>query len=1328
MNIKRIVGRTIAIIILSIIVLIGGAWLLVHTPPVNRFLLAKITQKAESSLGSKVHIGSMSLAWTNLGVNLRDVVIFGRSGPAQPPFFSVHRAAAQIDFLPLFRKKFHLAFISLDQPVIHFLVDENGDSNMPHPPSKNRNRSTVRTLLNLEVRKFTLQSGELDLRDQEIPLSAELHDLRSKIGFDTADQAYSGSLQYREGTFYSDTLAPVQHSLQASFTLTGSALDLHPLSINFGGSYLTADGQLTDFSSPHIDGTYSAELSTNDLADALHKSFPVSGKLATGGKFMYQHVPGATLIETLDVTGDFRSKALAIQYRQVASNMRSLQGYYSLDRGNLHVWKVSAQTLGGSLSASLEMAHVASHPLSHMNINLRGASLSTLDQFAKTRIHSMQRVRLLGVTNISADAVASSMHDFQAHALIEIRNPAHRLPRGAEIPLAGRIDVSYDAARDVATFRPSSLQIGATQFTLAGTLSRKAQLNVRATTTDLHQLSALAIGLVRRFRSSTSKATTSSASASLYGLNGALQFTGAVSGRVKSPRVQGRLAAQNLQVDGTSWHSLQVRLAFDSSQAAIHNGILENNGPHEQITFDGQVGLQQWSLTARSKIQLRSSMQGISLGEAERVAGKHYPISGLLAANVNVSGSQSKLNGAGHFQISKASLWNQQVKSLNGNLQFAGKSIAVTAKAEMPAGNISAKLAYALDTKAYQASVSSPGLSLGQIQLAKLERFGVSGTIKGSASGHGTLQRPSATAAIQVVNFQVRGQSISQAQAHLELNGRQATFSVTASKAQTEARLAGNIELSGQYPIHATLDVPSLAIGPLLASYFPSAGQVRGQTALHATANGPLKNLAAFNAQVDVPKFTIAYQSVHLELARPLEVDYADGIATIKPAELTGTGTDLRIQGRIPVKNSGASASLAINGALNLAALQSFGPSVQSSGRIEINMAAKGRLRSLASGMQGQIRVVKASFFTESSPVGLENWNAVFQLTGERIDIRQFQAQIGGGTLSAQGSIGFGKATSFNLSFQGNRMRILYPQGIRSVLTANLQFNGTAAASQLSGQVRLDELSFTQQFDVATLMSGFSGSSGVSSPSPFMQHMKLNVSLQSTRELQLASSQVSMAGSANLNVIGTAADPVILGRVALTGGDIFFMGKRYQVQSGTISFANPVQTEPVVNMYVETTVRQYDITLNFVGPIQRLRTNYTSVPPLSPADIINLLAFGKTTEEAAAAGSTPASVGAESVLAQSVGSQISGKLQNLTGLSQLTISPTAGSNQSGPGAQIAVQEQVTGSLLLTFSTDVTATEDTAVQLQYSAAKHLTVSVLRDQNGGYAVDIRVRKSF
>jgi hypothetical protein len=41
---------------------------------------------------------------------------------------------------------------------------------------------------------------------------------------------------------------------------------------------------------------------------------------------------------------------------------------------------------------------------------------------------------------------------------------------------------------------------------------------------------------------------------------------------------------------------------------------------------------------------------------------------------------------------------------------------------------------------------------------------------------------------------------------------------------------------------------------------------------------------------------------------------------------------------------------------------------------------------------------------------------------------------------------------------------------------------------------------------------------------------------------------------------------------------------------------------------------------------------------------------------------------------------------------------------------------------------VTSTQNQAVQLEYQARRNVSVSVLRDQNGGYAIDVRVRKEF
>jgi hypothetical protein len=108
-------------------------------------------------------------------------------------------------------------------------------------------------------------------------------------------------------------------------------------------------------------------------------------------------------------------------------------------------------------------------------------------------------------------------------------------------------------------------------------------------------------------------------------------------------------------------------------------------------------------------------------------------------------------------------------------------------------------------------------------------------------------------------------------------------------------------------------------------------------------------------------------------------------------------------------------------------------------------------------------------------------------------------------------------------------------------------------------------------------------------------------------------------------------------------------------------------------------------------------------------------------------GTAPASLAAQSVLAQGVAGQVAKGVQNLTGISQLMIDPTAGNNQN-PGAQVAIQQRVTGTLLLTFSTDVTSTQRQTVQLQYQPKRQVKISVIRDEYGGYGIDVRLHKVF
>jgi translocation and assembly module TamB len=297
-------------------------------------------------------------------------------------------------------------------------------------------------------------------------------------------------------------------------------------------------------------------------------------------------------------------------------------------------------------------------------------------------------------------------------------------------------------------------------------------------------------------------------------------------------------------------------------------------------------------------------------------------------------------------------------------------------------------------------------------------------------------------------------------------------------------------------------------------------------------------------------------------------------------------------------------------------------------------------------------------------------------------------------------------------------------------MDGNLALTGTPQAAVLSGRVNVGRVSAAPDFD----LSNFSGAGSDVATTPgtgFMQDVRLNVGIQTTSPVNLVSRTLSIRADANLRATGTLADPVILGRVNISGGDVIAFGNRYVLQPGTLDFINPVQTEPVVNLAATTTINQYNISLRLQGPMERLRTTYSSDPSLPPVDIINLLAFGQTTE-AAGANPTPGNLGAESVLASSVSSKFTSQIQNIAGISRLSIDPVLGGTGTGaqqnPGAHITVQQRVTSNLFVTFASDVTSTQNQVIQVEYHFSPRWSFSGVRDQNGGFGFDFRLHKQY
>jgi translocation and assembly module TamB len=494
---------------------------------------------------------------------------------------------------------------------------------------------------------------------------------------------------------------------------------------------------------------------------------------------------------------------------------------------------------------------------------------------------------------------------------------------------------------------------------------------------------------------------------------------------------------------------------------------------------------------------------------------------------------------------------------------------------------------------------------------------------------------------------------------------------------------------------------------------------MRGETELHAWLKGPLKRPERLEAHLEIPTFKLGYKSVQIANAAPIRIDYRAGTVTMERAELKGTGNDLHLTAIVPVRGEGTVHATA-TGNLELRILQLLSPTLESSGQVKLDVGVRGTRTHPE--MHGLVQVIDGAFQTSEALLGAEKVNAKLELQKDRVDITSFTAQMGGGTVTAQGFVAYEPAVRFNVTLSGKEVRLRYPEGVRAILNSNLALNGTPESASLTGQVLIDRLSFTEAFDLASFADQFTEPSSPPSEG-ITRNIKLDVALKSTQEMGLSNNQLSLQGTADLQVRGTVAEPVILGRTNVTGGELFFNDRRYQVQNGLIQFVNPVRTEPVMNLSATTTVDQFNISLNFIGPIDRLRTSYTSDPPLPPVDVINLLFTGKTTEAAAASPSTP-----QSVVAGQLAGQVSSRVGKLVGISSLTVDPQIGSHQSNPGARLAIQQRVTKNLFFTFATDVTSSQGQVVQVEYQVTRKYSLSAVRNQNGGYSLQAKIRKRF
>jgi len=1300
-------------VLVLILLLVAGVILILKSNRVHQYILNVAEQKATASLGTRLNVGNYALHFSGISptLDLYSVTVYGAPPYQTPPLLQVDHIGLAVQVTSLLRRQWYFNTLAVNHPVVRVFVDRHGTDNLPQTKSTGGQSHT--SVFDLGVRHALLDQGEVYYNNRKSVLNADLHNLQFQSAFHTADRSYAGSMSYGNGRLQMGTFNPIPHDLQADFIASPTQFTLQRAVLSSGRSQFVLNATLSDYTNPHLQANYTALLDTAQFARILKNPSLPAGDIHLAGGMQYQSQPNRPMLETAKLEGKLSSPVLRVASSSIRGALRDLRADYRLEKGNLYVTNLGGLLLGGQLSGNATMANISGASHTRLQAALRQVSVAALSTMSNSP--AVKDLKLAGTANANLNAAwGKTLNNLAANIAANVQGSFQPAGGGGRVPISSQIQARYTAADKQLALAPSYIRTPETSLSLNGVLSTTSALNVRFISSNLRELQSFL-------------PASSTQGLNLYGQAG---FTGTVRGSTARPQLQGMLAANNLRVNGGDWRSLRANVSASPSRASLQNGVLQA-APRGRIGLNLSVGLKEWKFTSASPLQITLNGSQLDLENLERTAGKQLPAFGTLSFNVSLQGSELSPTGQGVVKLTKAQVEGQPLQA--ATLQFHGNGTQVQGSLglQLPrAGGAQATFTVDPRQQTYSTQLRAVGIQLAQLQEVKARNMPVSGVVNLTASGQGNFHNPQLTATLQVPQLTMRNQTINSLLVQANVANHVATVAMNSQVVGTAVRAHARMDLTGAYYTTAAIDTSRVALQPILALYAPAqAADMSGETEVHATLQGPLKNRSALNAHATIPVLQVNYKNtIRLGAASPIHIDFVNGVLALQRATIRGTDTNLQMQATIPT-NSAAPASMLLLGNINLQIAQLFSPDITSSGEVRLNINSYGARAN--PNIQGQVQIVNASLASGSAPIGLQNGNGTLTLTRDRLDITHFQGTVGGGTVTAAGGLIYRPSLRFDLALAAKDMRLLYPQSIREGLDLNLTLTGTREAALLGGRVQVNELSFTPDFDLTSFLGQFTGTEAAPPPAGFAQNVHLNVAAQSTTGVNLVSRELSLQAAANLQVRGTAADPVILGRVNINGGDLIFMGNRYVLEGGTIQFANPMRTEPVLNVSANTTIQQYQIYLRFEGPVDQMHTNYSAVPSLPPADIIHLLAFGQTTE-AAAANPTPGTLGAESVVASQVTGQVTSRVAKVAGISQLSVDPVLGgagsSGTANKGARVTIQQRVTGNLFMTFSTDVTTTQDQVIQLQYKVSPKLSFSGTRDQNGGFAFDTRIRKTW
>ena len=175
------------------ILVVTLGWFL-QSPAFKEIVRDRVVLELEKATGGDVEMQSLTWNVSKLEVEATGITIRGLEPATDIPLVHIDRLYARVHIVSFFGRDIDLQQLTLDQPVIHLIVNPDGSTNVPEPKVKSGG-DPLQQLFDLAIGKAEVHNGALLLNEQKVSLDFKAYDVGIVMGYQLLDKRYDGNVQ-----------------------------------------------------------------------------------------------------------------------------------------------------------------------------------------------------------------------------------------------------------------------------------------------------------------------------------------------------------------------------------------------------------------------------------------------------------------------------------------------------------------------------------------------------------------------------------------------------------------------------------------------------------------------------------------------------------------------------------------------------------------------------------------------------------------------------------------------------------------------------------------------------------------------------------------------------------------------------------------------------------------------------------------------------------------------------------------------------------------------------------------------------------------------------